>query len=355
MKPIQILSAIVLALVVSGGAYLGLTRGSDSTASQKVLGLTERYHEIADPAGFINTEPLTLGELIGKKVILVDFMTYSCINCQRTFPYVKGWYEKYKDQGLEIVGVHTPEFAFEKDLENVKAAMKKAGITYPVVLDNDYGTWKAWGNQYWPRKYLIDIHGNVVYDHIGEGNYEETERKIQELLQERAQVLNQEVALADVTKDSPALSVGKRGALSPETYFGSGRNEYLGNGTPGVSGERSFTVPKNPEPNKLYLVGTWNIQSEYAAGKTSSRIRYTYTGKDVHLVASASVPTTLTILLDGVPVKGVKGSDVEASTSTVTIKEDRLYNLIQDTVEGRHTIEIQVTSGELKAFAFTFG
>jgi cytochrome c biogenesis protein CcdA/thiol-disulfide isomerase/thioredoxin len=150
-----------------------------------------RYNEIVDPSGFVNTDPITIGELIGDKVVLIDFWTYSCINCQRTLPYLTSWYEKYRDTGLEIVGIHTPEFAFEKNTDNVIEAANKFGITYPIVLDNDYATWGAYKNQYWPHKYLIDIDGFIVYDHIGEGAYEETEAKIQELLEERSEVLDQ--------------------------------------------------------------------------------------------------------------------------------------------------------------------
>ena len=132
--------------------------------------------EFITPSGFINTPAFKLSDIVGKKVVLIDFWTYSCINCQRTIPYLNAWYNKYKDYGLVIVGVHTPEFDFEKDQSNVAAAVQKAGITYPVVMDNDQGTWNAYGNQYWPREYLIDIDGYVVHDHIGEGGYAEIGR-----------------------------------------------------------------------------------------------------------------------------------------------------------------------------------
>ena len=148
---------------------------SDSTIKTTVETMTtkekaakyDRVHEIVNPQGFINTAPLKLADIAGKKIILVDFWTYSCINCQRTLPYLNAWYEKYKDQGLEIVGVHTPEFKFEQEIGNVTQAVKKYGIQYPVLLDNRYETWTAYGNRYWPRKYLIDIDGFIVYDHIG--------------------------------------------------------------------------------------------------------------------------------------------------------------------------------------------
>ena len=185
---------IVGIVLVLAGLAVG-TLIFSSPGSNKVLpsgGV--RYQEIVGPSGFVNTDGITIRELIGQKIVLVDFMTYSCINCQRTFPYLNAWYGKYKDQGLEIIGIHTPEFAFEKDIDNVREAMKHFGISYPVVLDNDYATWNAYGNRYWPRKYLIDIQGNVVYDHIGEGDYEETEMKIRELLEERAQVLGENIS-----------------------------------------------------------------------------------------------------------------------------------------------------------------
>src|SRR3989344_15985 len=201
----------------------------------------EGYKEIAGPAGFVNTgknadgtdKAISIGALVGKKVILIDFLTYSCINCQRTFPYLNAWYETYKDRGLEIVGIHTPEFAFEKDIDNVREAMKNFGIKHPIVLDNDYATWRAYGNQYWPRKYLIDIYGNIVYDHIGEGAYEETEMKIRELLLERAEVLGLNKPDTNEELAASQMPEGENTARSPETYFGSLRNERLANGVPG--------------------------------------------------------------------------------------------------------------------------
>lgn len=345
--------AILLAVAVCAGGYYVLSKPAPmNTGALQALGVTQPYVEIANPSGFVNSDPITIKEFIGKKVILVDFMTYSCINCQRTFPYVTAWYNKYKDDGLIVIGIHTPEFAFEKDIDNVRTAMKKFGITYPVVLDNDYGTWKAFQNEYWPRKYLIDIHGNIVYDHAGEGAYDETEAKIRELLTERATFLKENISLGERTQTtSPVVSR----AQSPETYFGAFRNEYLGNGTPGRIGTHTYALPKNPVPNMLYLIGSWNIQQESASGSAPAKISYTYTGKDVYLVARAKVPTTLTILRDGAPVGSAGGADVNPSTSMVSIQEDRLYTLIHDEVEGRHTIEIQVTTGTLEAYAFTFG
>jgi glutathione peroxidase-family protein len=142
----------------------------------------------------VNTDrkEVAMSDFVGKQIILVEVMTYSCINCQRTFPYMNSWYEKYKDDGLTVIGLHTPEFAFEKKIENVEKAMEEFGIAFPVVLDNNYETWNAYGNRFWPRRYLIDLEGNIVFDHIGEGKYKETEQKIVELLAQRKQVLGVE-------------------------------------------------------------------------------------------------------------------------------------------------------------------
>ncbi len=147
------------------------------------------YIEISNPSGYVNSEPFTLSDFVGEKVILMKFTTFSCINCQRTYPYVKDWHAKYEDEGLQVVFVHTPEFSFEHDITNVENAMREEGITFPVVLDNDYSTWRSYANRFWPRMYLIDINGNIVYDHIGEGAYSTTERAIQQLLAERDEKL----------------------------------------------------------------------------------------------------------------------------------------------------------------------
>ncbi len=302
----------------------------------------EPYTEIANPSGFVNTEGVTIGELVGKKVILVDFMTYSCINCQRTFPYLVAWYEKYKDQGLEIVGIHTPEFAFEKNIDNVREAMKRFGITYPVVLDNEYATWRAYDNQYWPRKYLIDIHGNVVYDHIGEGAYEETETKIRELLEERARLIGAG------TLDSGDLAASQmprlpNAARSPETYFGSLRNEYFANGVRGRSGEQTLTIPQHVSPDALYLGGVWNIAPEYAESVSAASVIYKYAAKVMYVVAESDAPTELEVWQDGV------------LQQTLLVRESTLYTLIQNETAGEHTLELRVKDGHIRLYAFTFG
>ncbi len=194
--------------------------------------------EIVGPTGFVNaSSTFKLADLIGKKVILLDFWTYSCVNCVRTLPYLTSWYSKYKDQGLVIVGVHTPEFDFEKNIDNVRTAAKQYGIEYPIVLDSNYGTWNAYGNLYWPHEYLIDIAWYIVHDHIGEGSYDETEGLIQKLLAERATALG--VSTSSIAKSDVNIKPADlNGIGSPETYFGSARNELLANGISPINMQR---------------------------------------------------------------------------------------------------------------------
>ncbi len=313
--------------------------------------------EITKPSGFINTDgkPVTLGQFKGKKVVLVDFWTYSCINCQRTLPYVKAWYKKYQSQGLEIVSIHTPEFAFEHVLSNVAQAVKDEGLTYPVVLDNDYGTWGAFGNQYWPRKYLIDIDGYIVYDHAGEGDYDQTEAAIQQALKERAQKLGTTTSFSSAASPEGVVEMDPSKIASPETYFGSARNEYLGNGMPGSAGVQTLSLPNTMYSNALYLGGTWQFNPEYAESKTSNAtITYEFNSRDVYFVASSENGVTLMVTVDGKPIGANAGADV-ASDGTVTVRANRLYKLVHMPDYGKHTLQIQVKEPGLDAYTFTFG
>lgn len=287
----------------------------------------ELAKEITTPDGFINTggSPITISELVGKKVILVDFWTYSCINCQRTTPYLNAWYEKYKDKGFIIIGVHTPEFEFEKDYNNVKAAVEKFGIKFPVVLDNDYSTWSAYKNRYWPRKYLIDINGYIVYDHIGEGAYEETEKKIQELLE----------VSKEISRPEGIVSVDFSMPRSPEIYFGAARN---------ISPSQTLSDPVDIKTNALYLVGDWDIQNEFAENKNSqAKIIFRYQGKNVYFVAGSENNAKIKIFKDGIFV------------NEQIVSEHKLYNIIQDLTYGEHMLEIIIENPGLRAFTFTFG
>jgi cytochrome c biogenesis protein CcdA/thiol-disulfide isomerase/thioredoxin len=319
--------------------------------------LYEKAPELVSVAGYVNTDgkPITLAQYKGNKVVLIDIWTYSCINCQRTLPYLKEWYAKYKDQGLEIVGVHTPEFAFERVQANVESAMKTFGVTWPVVLDNEYGTWNAFKNSYWPRKYLIDIDGYVVYDHAGEGNYEETEKAIQAALAERAKRLGDEMPSTGVSQPKDAITDIRSG--SPEVYFGAWRNEYFGSGYPGVTGVQTFSVPKSVGLNILYFSGTWDIQSQYARTSKDAKFYYQYLSKAVYLVAGSEAGVEVEVLRDGAPLeKSFAGKDIEFKDgkSFVRVKENRLYKIIEDPVFGNHTLEFRAPSG-LDVYTFTFG
>lgn len=319
--------------------------------------------ELGGISGYFNLPAgetsITLNSIVGKKIILVDFWTYSCINCQRTIPYINAWYKKYADQGLEIIGVHTPEFAFEKDPVNVKAAIDKFAVEYPVVQDNDFTTWSSYENRYWPRKYLIDIDGYIVYDHIGEGSYAETERKIQELLAERRDRLglNDSISREFVT---PAHTQAVAIPTSPEIYFGGARNaSYLANGSPGVTGEQNFVLPGTLSRSRLYLSGRWSIASEYAENlERGAAIVFNYTAQKVFFVARANQPVIMKVLRNGKPLTAIEaGSDViiKDGVSTVTIEEARLYHLINESTGGFQHLELIPEREGLNAFTFTFG
>lgn len=317
----------------------------------------EKAPELAEPDGYINTDgqAVSIGQYRGDKVVLLDIWTYSCINCQRTIPYLKAWHEKYADDGLVIIGVHTPEFAFEKVKANVEKAVRDFGIEYPVVQDNEYKTWRAYGNQYWPRKYLIDIDGYIVYDHIGEGAYAETERQIRKALSERATRLGTAMPDSGIVAEEMGQD-GPTSVRSPETYFGAWRNENLGNGTPGLEGRQVFSIPVRLLPNVLYLDGTWDIEREYAKNASrGARIHFSYTSSDVYFVARADTPVMIRITRDGGERLGdARGADVGAD-GIMTVHEDRLYKLVEDSTSGEHIIEMEVLMPGLEAYTFTFG
>lgn len=354
---------IVLGLLVATGvvkqietAILNAGYFDITKVEQKLLDLTEPmkkdptsltnpYREIVNPSGFVNSGPLTLGEYVGKKVILVDFMTYSCINCQRTFPYLNEWYRAYEDDGLLIVGIHTPEFAFEKDKGNVERAAQKFGLQFPIVLDNDYATWAAYENRYWPRKYLIDIHGDIVYDHIGEGKYEETEAEIVKLLNERKRVLAEAGSVtmhgASPVGETPEFS----NVRTPETYLGADRVQYLVNLPSRTCLTGSCSYSYTGEDRQGYeLEGQWVIDGESAMlEKGKGGIRLPFTARKVNLVMGAKTPVSLEVYVDGVLHK------------QVVVTDHDLYNLVDMPTYGSHVVEIRFLDPGVSAFAFTFG
>lgn len=268
-----------------------LSKNIDSLLYQKPIPAPD----ISTPDGFINTDGknINLNRYKGKKIILLDYWTYSCINCQRTIPHLNELYAKYKDAGLEIIGLHTPEFVFERNQKNVAEAVLKFNIKYPVVLDNDYSTWKAYGNQYWPRKYIIDLNGNIVYDHIGEGGYAETEAVIKYLLG----ISTQNETLPE-NVDVPTVS--RQGSITPEIYFGSNRNSYFGNGPINTDLSQDFTPTKTQKEGFFYLKGNWKVTPEYIELLSENgELAINYTGKTISLVYSVSSPLNITVVNDG--------------------------------------------------------
>lgn len=296
------------------------------------------------PGGeWFNSEPLTLADLKGK-VVLVDFWTYSCINCQRTLPYLKTWWEKYHDKGLVIIGVHSPEFEFEKDPKNVAKALADFGITYPVVQDNDFATWKAYRNQYWPAKYLVDAEGFIRYTHFGEGQYDKTEETIQTLLEEAGMSAGSEPI------DNPSYSTSAR---TPETYLGYARIENL------VSREQikqdalqTFTAPARIPDSQFAYVGDWMLTSEYAAPAPNAELLMQFDAKEVYLVARPKTTSgTIQVFLDG--QASSLGDDVE--DGVVAVDSDRLYKLIKLPSAGKHQLRLVFPEDSVELYAFTFG
>lgn len=361
-----ITTLIVVAVLILIGGYALLKKPIPAMQPDVVktglsdLEKSEKYMqapEISGATGFINTDKISLSELKGDKVVLVDFWTYSCINCQRTTPYLNAWYKKYHDQGLEIIGVHSPEFEFEKDINNVRKAVEKYGIKYPVVLDNNFETWRAYGNQYWPRKYLVDVDGYIVYDHIGEGDYEETERVIKQLLEERQRKLGTNVSIdKSIVSPEGAESVERGMRYTPEIYFGAERNDgTLGNGVANNIGQQTLVIPEELNDNMVYHDGKWVFEREFASNSSKrAKIILPYQAAKVFMVASADKPIKVKVLVDGKVVNENAGSDVV--DGYVTIDNEDLYRLVDDPEGwGKHTIELIIEGVGLKAFTFTFG
>lgn len=291
-------------------------------------------------------EALRMEELRGE-VVLIDFWTYTCINCIRTFPHLKAWDAEYRDDGLVIVGVHAPEFPFERDAGNVADAIAEHGIRYPVVQDNDFGTWTAYGNQYWPAKYLIDANGQVRYVHFGEGEYETTERAIRTLLRERG---DEDLGLGARAKAETA----NPGTRTPETYLGSARAQGWIDG-PIRSGTTDFGgAPGALDPGEFAYSGTWHITADGATAARAGGIDADFQAEKVFLVlGSRAGPKTVRVSLDGEPVPPrFAGEDVRRGAATVD--EQRLYRLIDLPEAGRHRLQLRFAPG-IEGYAFTFG
>jgi thiol-disulfide isomerase/thioredoxin len=377
-----VIMAIAVVSVIAGFAIYFNTQGSyisSKSTSDEFIPITQQIDEngkvinidksqfkkakeFSKISEYINTKPISLNDL-KDKVILVDFWTYSCINCIRTIPYLNEWYDKYSDKGLVIVGIHTPEFDFEKNSDNVKSAVQKFGIKYPVLQDNDKDTWNEYENRYWPRKYLVDDEGYIRYDHIGEGAYNETEKVIQALLSERTTHLG----IKNINLNN-SESIDKKSKFeyqdvnfskiqSPELYFGyEFARTPLGNND-GFKPNQSvfYILPKNTaiKPNIIYLEGKWknNPDSMELQSNTGS-ILLKYNSKSVNIVAGGK--GNFTVTQDGNLIKNDLSKD-SSSNGKFMIDDQRLYNLVTNKEYGEHTIKIDVKEEGFQIYTFTFG
>jgi len=295
---------------------------------------------------WLNTQPLTLAGLRGK-VVLVDFWTYSCINCIRTLPYVEDWYRKYAADGLVVVGVHTPEFAFEHDTANVAAAIARFGITYPVAQDNEFATWNAYGNEYWPADYLVDAGGVIRDTHFGEGDYDKTEATIRSLLAEAG---SSALPTPGTSSAAPPFGSGQ----TPETYLGTERSSsFVGRGsTPAGTG--TFELPGALPNDQFGLGGTFDVQPEYiTATVAGDKIELSFQARDVYLVMAADTPVLVTVKVTG--ASGANGTEDVAADGSMTVDSARLYHLVHLPAAARGTVTVTFNATGARAYAFTFG
>ncbi len=294
---------------------------------------------------WLNSGPLTMSGLKGK-VVLVDFWTYSCVNCIRTIPFVEGWYQKYASDGFVVVGVHTPEFAFEHDTANVAAALTRFGITYPVAQDNEFATWTAYNNEYWPADYLIDASGRIRDTHFGEGDYAKTDGEIRSLLLEAGKAA---LPSASPLDGSVPVSSGQ----TPETYLGLARGASYVSPLSG-SGTFTFQMPNAIGDNMVGIGGSFDFQDEYVtAAAAGDQIKLSFRARDVYLVMSSDAPVSVTVDVQGGP--GVSSTEDVNANGAMTVSAARLYHLVHLSEQFGATVTLTFKSAGVRCYAFTFG
>ena len=306
---------------------------------------------------WLNSKPLTTEQLKGK-VVVVDFWTYSCINCLRAIPYVRAWAEKYRDHGLVVIGVHAPEFAFERNVDNVKKAIATLGIGYPVAIDNEYKIWRAFENEYWPAHYFIDAKGQIRHHHFGEGDYDESEQVIQQLLAEAGDK-NVPDGMVAVNASGAEAASAKSDVKSPETYVGYDRADHFVSPGGVVQDTSHVYAAGTPQLNDWSLVGDWTIGNERAQSNAKdSAIVYRFHARDLHLVLGPSPdghPVRFVVTIDGKAPSAAHGVDVDPEGNGV-VTAQRLYQLVRDPgAVADHTFEIRFLDPGAQAYAFTFG
>jgi thiol-disulfide isomerase/thioredoxin len=307
---------------------------------------------------WLNSLPLKAADLRGR-VVLVEFGTYTCINWLRTLPYVRAWADKYKDQGLVVIQVHAPEFEFEKDLDNVRRELKREGVNFPIAVDNEHAVWQAFGNQYWPALYFADAKGQIRHHHFGEGDYEQSEAVIQQLLAEagKGDVSGESVSVAGRNIEAPA---DWRALRSPENYVGYVRTEnFASPGGAAADQRRVYAAPERLRLNQWALAGDWTIGRQATVlHQANGRILYRFHARDLHLVmgpGAGGAKVRFRVLIDGKPPGAAHGLDVDAEGNG-TAAEQRLYQLIrQPKPIGDRLFEIEFLDPGVEAFAFTFG
>jgi thiol-disulfide isomerase/thioredoxin len=311
---------------------------------------------------WINSPPLTMKELRGK-VVIIDFWEYTCVNCVRTLPYVTEWYRRYGDYGLVIVGVHTPEFEFGKDRANVARAVKDFGIGYPVVLDNDYEIWRAYANRYWPRKYIVDRGGKIIYDHAGEGGYAETEELLQKLVREEYPDAELPPVMAPVRpEDGPGARCYPR---TPELYCGYARGRYGNAASVGGDEARAYNDGGNHVEGRLYLSGVWRVGEERATfvgdDGAEAYMLVPFSANEINAVMSAAPGESVRVdvLRDGRPLpREDAGADVAfdaAGNSYVDVSVGKMYRLLAAAEYGDGELSLRPKGPGVSIFAFTFG
>jgi cytochrome c biogenesis protein CcdA/thiol-disulfide isomerase/thioredoxin len=312
---------------------------------------------LSGAVAWLNSRPLSTDQLRGK-VVLVDFWTYSCINCLRTLPYIRAWNDKYHDHGLVVIGVHSPEFAFEKELSNVERAVHELGITYPVVDDSNLTIWQAFNNEYWPAHYFIDAQGRIRYHHFGEGEYEKSERVIQTLLAElRSRDVPQ--GLVNPTANGAEAAANLDDMQSPETYIGYARADNFASGVVAQNVSKLYERPAGLDTNQWGLIGRWTVGSEGAVlDQAPGAIVFRFHARDLHIVLGPSAnnkAVRFRVTVDGASPGLDHGNDINAQGEG-TVTEQRLYQLVrQNGPIVDHTFKIEFLDSGVQAFSFTFG
>jgi thiol-disulfide isomerase/thioredoxin len=361
MKANQLLLAAILVSVIAAPIE---TLAEDKSVAQQMtpaairLPIEGELPSLGGATEWLNSPALTASGLRGK-VVLVDVWTYTCINWLRTLPYVRAWAEKYKNQGLVVIGVHSPEFAFEHNIDNVRRAAKDMRVDYPIAIDNDFAIWRALKNEYWPALYFVDAQGRIRHHQFGEGDYGQSERIIQQLLSEAGmngishELVSLDARGAEAAADWDSLK-------SPENYVGYERTENFASPGGAVLGKRrDYAAPARLKLNHWALAGDWTVEKQATVlNKANGRIAYRFHARDLHLVmgpAARGTPVRFRVLIDGQPPGAAHGVDVD-DQGNGTVTEQRLYQLIrQPKPIADRQFEIEFLDSGVEAFAFTFG